>query len=185
MDPPAEPLTDLIVYATPTGPLAEAVERYLKDSERLCGTNEAHRYPPHITLTGFFHDVPRSIPGYERALDRAVRAASPPPTPVLYVAGLHTRGDWHGLEIRSPWLQSVAAGFAANAAASSPTRADTIRLKDWLHLSLAYEFGPAHEPALASAALASVDPRALAGWRVGLWQRDGDRWTSHWSVAVA
>jgi ubiquitin-associated SH3 domain-containing protein len=39
------------------------------------------------------------------------------------------------------WLKALMMDFAARV--DSPTRTDALRLKDWLHLSLAYGFSPA------------------------------------------
>ncbi|MDG2026150.1 MAG: hypothetical protein P8J50_03515 [Acidimicrobiales bacterium] len=44
---------ELILYATPTGPLAEELDRlFAQFAERAPTT--AQTYPPHCTLTGFF-----------------------------------------------------------------------------------------------------------------------------------
>ena len=42
---------ELILYATPTGPLADACAAYFGAVE----PTTAQTYPPHVTLTGFFH----------------------------------------------------------------------------------------------------------------------------------
>ena len=67
-----EDLTDLILYAMPSGPLGEQIDRYLTQTGERFGANTAHQYPAHCSLTGFFHDVPGSIPEYLAALENAV-----------------------------------------------------------------------------------------------------------------
>ena len=44
---------ELILYATPTGPLADACDRFFAAVESI-GPTVAQTYPPHCTLTGFF-----------------------------------------------------------------------------------------------------------------------------------
>ena len=61
-------VTDLIVYAHPTGELAAQLEQYFETSRDLFGANAAHKYPVHCSLTGFFHDEAASIPIYIDAL---------------------------------------------------------------------------------------------------------------------
>ena len=69
--------------------------------------------------------------------------------------------------------------------AHSPTRRDTLRLKDWLHLSLAYAFAPEQHATLADLARALVDPWAPVSWELRFYERHEDRsWICHarWSL---
>lgn len=169
----------LIVYACPTGPLAEQVELFYTESRARFGPNSAHAYPPHITLTGFFHDDADAIPAYVAALGAAhARAmADRPPAPVV-IRELHHHATFHGLLIDSPWLEALAADFAA--VAQSPSRRDPIRLKRDLHLSLAYGFRPADGPALGARADAMVSITAPVGWELRFYERQGEGgWVCH------
>lgn len=155
---------ELILYATPTGPLAQACAKYFSD----VAPTTAQAYPPHVTLTGFFH---RRDPA--AAVDAASSIDAVPPRSVE-VRGLICNDDWIGLEIGSVWLESVTASFAERTPPA--VGEDDIRCKDWLHLSLAY--GIADLAAHAARARAGIDPAAGVGWEVALWERlDGDRWT--------
>lgn len=174
----------LILYACPTGTLAAQLDIYFARSRALCGPNAAHAYPPHITLTGFFHDDAAAIPTYVAALEAALDRARPTqPAPPLRITKMALEAEWHGLVVVSPWLAALTADFAANA--HSPTRRAALRLKDWLHLSLAYQFAPENGPALAQLAAAHVDPHAPGGWELRLYERlpDGN-WTCHaaWTI---
>ena len=126
---------ELILYACPMGPLAEQIGTYFERSQLQFGANRAHAYMPHCTLTGFFHDQASAIPQYVQATQQALNDH---PTGPVTIDTLRLKPDWHGLELTSPWLEQVAATFAAQT--DLPTRLDAIRLKTWLHLSLAYGF---------------------------------------------
>ena len=169
-------LNEYILYACPTGPMAEQIERYFATSQAQCGPNAAHRYPPHCTLTGFFHDNTASVPGYITALDAAIeRGKATRPSAILTVNGLQTSAEWIGLAVEGPWLKSLVADFAT--AAASPTRRDALRLKDRLHLSLAYEFPAEQCSTLAQLAHTLIAPAAPVGWELRFYEREpGDVW---------
>jgi hypothetical protein len=173
---------ELILYACPMGELAIEVDRFLAVSRERCGPNAAHLYPPHITLTGFFHDEAQALPLYVSALREAHLAAVPAPPMAITVAKLMT-GSFVGLMIMSPWLEAVTAGFAARAA--SPSRREPLRVKRNLHLSLAYEFAPKHQSILGMLARALVHPDAPVGWELRLYERCPDRsWVTHVSLPL-
>ena len=174
---------ELIVYACPTGPLAEQLAAYFERSLREVGPNAAHGYMPHVTLTGFFHDDVDSVSTYRAALTTAL-TEMPAQTPdVLHSVGMQLMADFLYLKFESPWLIALAARFAQHARSS--TRRDALRLKDWLHLSLAYDFRPEQRERLAALARESVDPLTPAGWDILLYERDGARWITHgrWPIA--
>lgn len=199
--------TQLIVYACPTGELAQQLAHYFEKSLVQCGANAAHRYMPHCTLTGFFHDGEASIPRYVNALEQSLAAAYPsrPASPIV-IKALAFHDGWHGLELDSDWLKALVADFACRA--HSPTRRDDVRLKDWLHLSLAYDFGPPHAEHLKHLAKSSVDTAEQAVWELRIYQRiqqeggvdgfgktvndshdgwevyGGDRWRCHWRSPI-
>jgi ubiquitin-associated SH3 domain-containing protein len=171
--------TELILYATPAGLLGEQIDRYLAESLDRYGANTAHRYPAHCTLTGFFRDDRDSIPGYLSALDTAFREVRRPSELPVTIERLRSDGPWYGLELTSPWLIELTAAFKRHAA---PLATDEIRLKTWLHLSLAYGFDPDDADGLASLAR-ELDVAADVTWAVALWERDGTTWTRHGTTA--
>lgn len=172
-------MIELIVYACPTGALADQLALYYERSLAQCGPNTAHRYMPHVTLTGFFHDVEASAPFYAARLAVALADLQLAPDPPLAVVGVEMNPEFHGLLIESAWAKQVTARFAELAHAS-PTRRDALRVKDWLHLSLAYGFDPEQHDALAALARELIDPSASAGWELRLYERrPGDAWVLH------
>ncbi|MCG8350097.1 MAG: hypothetical protein MI924_20210 [Chloroflexales bacterium] len=172
-------ISKLIVYACPTGQLADQIAAYYARSHAECGPNAAHAYPPHCTLTGFFHDDVESIPRYKNALAAALQRAKPQqPTPVITISDLVIDERFLYLQLDSPWLIALITDFAATV--DSPSRRDPLRLKDWLHLSLAYEFPPSQYPSLAQLARELVDISASVGWQLRLYERYADAdWTCH------
>ena len=168
--------TELILYACPIGPLAKQIEAYFALSRSQFGANRAHDYMPHCTLTGFFHDQPSAIPSYVHA---AQQALSQHPSGTVTLDKLRLKPDWHGLELTSPWLEQVAMTFAERS--TSTTRVDDIRLKDWLHLSLAYRFEKAQHESLAELAEKLIDPTQPVSWQVRFYERHPQNgWICHW-----
>lgn len=168
---------ELIVYACPSGPLDEQLAAYFDRSLREVGPNAAHGYMPHVTLTGFFHDDAASITAYGDALTAAIDEMPTLDAHALRVEGMHLMADFLYLKIESPWLIAMTKRFAQHA--QSPTRRDALRLKDWLHLSLAYHFPDSQHQALTTLARGLIDPFAPASWAVRLYGRDGASWTLH------
>ena len=177
---------ELIVYAVPTGPLAEQIAAYFAVSHELWPLNPAHAYMPHCSLTGFFHDAAATIPLYIQALDTVLIGARPTrPTPVIRVTGMLLHKDFHGLALESDWLKQLIVSFVQNAPS---TRQEPLRRKDWLHLSFAYAFPAERAAPLVQAARTLVDPAAAVGWELRLYERLPDAtWRCHadWPLSDA
>src|SRR5262245_25650325 len=170
---------EYIVYACPRGELADQLARYFAASQELVGPNAAHEYMPHCTLTGFFHDDPAAVEIYCTALEAALYRARPQqPQAALTILGMELNEQFHGLLLDSPWLKTLIADFARSA--HSPTLRDALRLKDWLHLSLAYTFLPEQHEPLAKLARELVDLRAPAAWELSFYERGAEgMWIAH------
>jgi hypothetical protein len=167
-----------IVYACPTGDLADQVQHFFEESRRVFGPNAAHNYMPHCTLVGFFEESVGSVPLYTQGLMRAYkRAVRSQPSPAIEVKGFAFRPDWQGLELVSPWIKQLMVDFVCTTA--SPTRKESLRLKDWLHLSLAYEFPPSQAKPLSQMATALINPEAAVNWELRYYQRDEGNWICH------
>lgn len=173
------PMPKFILYACPVGELAAQLDSYFEKSRLACGPNSAHNYMPHCTLTGFFDDESGAAPNYAQSLERCYeRLQRSQPSPVVEVKSLSFHPDWHGLVLASDWLKKVAADFACTA--TSPTRTTALRLKEWLHLSLAYDFCPEQADTLKALATELVDPHAAVGWELRFYQRKPDNsWRCH------
>lgn len=159
---------ELILYATPVGPLADAVDAYFAAAE----PTTANDYPPHCTLTGFFHREPRRADEVAAELQGLVNSAGPVPVDGVIVRSLHVGPDWVGLELHSPFCEALTAHFIADHRLE--VNDDALRPKDWLHLSLAY--GADDLAAHAAMASAMIDPTLPCTWEVGLWERAGTDW---------
>ncbi len=172
----------LIIYACPLGALAEQLDAYLARALRDVGRNAAHDYMPHCTLTGFFHDDAAAIPHYRAALAQALASAGPRDAAEIQIAALHLTETFHYLKLESAWLVALVEAVAGMA--QSPTRRDSLRLKDWLHVSLAYQFlTEQHEP-LAALAREMVDPCAPVAWALRLYERSAAGWVLHGNWAL-
>ena len=170
---------ELILYACPSGELAGQIARYFAAAKEGFSWNPAHNYMPHCSLTGFFHDAPPAISEYV-AVMKGLLAGREACTrmPVLRVKEMVLRKDFHGLSLSSDWLLRLVADFAA--AAPAATRTDALRLKHWLHLSLAYRFPEAEHESLAELARRTVNAQAPVTWTLYLYQRHRDhRWSQH------
>ncbi|GAB4542877.1 MAG: hypothetical protein Tsb0014_36000 [Pleurocapsa sp.] len=164
-----------IVYACPVGELNEQLEAYLQKSLNLCGKNTAHNYMPHCTLTGFFSDRSNSVPIYLQALDQAYFEAKNNNLFLdIKIKQLTFNENWHGLEVQANGLKQLIANFAE--LEKSPSREEELRLKDWLHLSLAYDFNLEHEEQLKQLATENIDIKTNVNWELRFYQKNPD-WT--------
>lgn len=171
--------SQFILYVCPTHELAQQLDQYFDRSRQQCGENRAHQYMPHCTLTGFFQDSQEAIALYTDAIESVLATANTTkPDPVAAVTQLLFLPHWHGLTIAAPWLKTVTQAFATQAV--SPTRSEKLRLKDWLHVSLAYGFELSQGGALKQLAKEWVDPKATVGWELRFYQQSPQNdWTCH------
>lgn len=158
-----------IVYACPTGELNKQIEEYFEQSIKLCGKNKAHQYMPHCTLTGFFTDELSSIPLCLEALDKAYTEARNNTSLNIEITRLTFNKNWHGLELQSDGIKQLIANFVR--LEDSPTRQEKLRLKDWLHLSLAYGFKPQDSEQLKHLATELIDIQANVNWELRFYQK--------------
>jgi hypothetical protein len=167
-------LTRLIVYATPTQAFADAC-RVFDDAARAIAPTAAQRYPAHCSLTGFFRRDGGDIPRIVDEVADAFPGGTVDPTSVG-VAGPVRHDSWLGFELTSPSLITSTERFARRHVVGNGD--DAIRVKSWLHLSLAYDVGDLG-PYLAAAE--TIDwTVAPSAWSIGLWEwDDGGEWTRH------
>ncbi|MEY3330361.1 MAG: hypothetical protein RLZZ115_3246 [Cyanobacteriota bacterium] len=174
-------LSQFIVYACPRGELEEQIEIFYQESQELCGLNAAHNYMPHCTLTGFFQDQESQISLYIQALETAYNTAQLTGSVLkINVTQMTFQSTWHGLELQAPGILLLMINFSQ--LVNSPTRLEALRLKTWLHLSLAYEFQPQHAGKLKDLAQNRINPYAPVDWELRFYQRHPDHsWTCHQS----
>jgi len=169
-------LAKFIVYACPTGELNSQLEAFFQRSYEICGKNKAHDYMPHCTLTGFFADNKNSIPYYLEALEQAYQEVqqSQDISLDLQIMRLVFSSKWHGLELQAEGIKKLTQRFFQLEA--SPSRQENIRLKDWLHLSLAYGFESADRSQLEQIAKETVDLDANVVWELRFYQKNDADW---------
>ena len=153
---------ELILYATPTGPLGRALDRFFADH----GTT-AQTYPPHVTLTGFFRRPETRADEIARQTADFLATSGQPEPAEVDIVELRTTDEWCGLVVDSPWLIDLTDRWMATQRVD--TGEDALRPKRWLHLSLAYGDGAVAD--VAEAATAAIDVELTVGWEVGLWRR--------------
>ena len=178
--PAASDRRELIVYLTPGDHLGQQCATFFAQARDRFGPTTAQTYPPHVTLTGFFHRELGSAAAVVDTMQSAISEAGPVPGGAVEVVGQRVSEEWVGLEIRSAWAKQVVETLVASAQLNPGD--DALRPKDWLHLSLAYGDHPPETSIEAYGRLASetVDPSAPAAWRISVWERcvDGS-WVDH------
>ena len=169
-----------IVYACPVGELYQQVDLFFQKSRQYCGDNPAHRYMPHCSLTGFFEEQTSRMTDYISALDKAYFWSQN--TDVLLdikVLKMTFKPRWHGLELEAVGVQKMMNHFVESA--PSPT-GSTLRLKQGLHLSFAYQFNPEQSQTLKQLAQEIINPKAQTQWELRFYQKHPDwTWTCHQS----
>ena len=168
--------TELILYATPTGVLADACERYFAEATAL-GATTAQTYPPHCTLTGFFRRSPDRISVVADEVREVIGADPAVPDGEVRIVQLLQTDEWIGLELSSPWLEDLTRRFA-DVHAVKPGE-DALRPKDWLHLSLAYGVDDL-TPYRSLTDRCGLTSTLTGSWEVALWERHSfSRWHRH------
>lgn len=159
---------ELILYATPSGPLGDALDDLFRQiAER--GSTTAQDFPPHCTLTGFFHRDHADIPRIAAEVDHAIATIDRTSIDAVGIVALHRRPDWVGLELASGWLRDLTAGFVdAHVVGAND---DAIRPKDWLHLSIGYGVD---DLGATTRATDGLDLTLPVDWEIALWQRHAD-----------
>jgi hypothetical protein len=167
--------TEVILYAMPTGALGRACDELYAAATRL-GPTTAQAFPPHCTLTGFFRRPPGEVPRLVDELTRATGAVSGVAAADVDVSPLRCCREWVGYELRSEALTDLARRFVAVHRADEGD--DAVRLKDGLHLSLAY--GGVADLAPYAEVAAGLPPPEPCAWEVALWERGPDgTWLRH------
>ncbi len=164
--------SQFIVYACPVGKLNQQIEKYLHQSRELYEANSAHKYMPHCTLTGFLNAESNSISVYIKALDKAYIEAKNNLDLDIKIKQLTFNENWHGLELKAENIKTLIVNFFQNKTINNYQ--EKLRLKDWLHLSLAYNFNPEYESELKQLALEIIDLKSDANWELRFYQKNPD-----------
>jgi ubiquitin-associated SH3 domain-containing protein len=162
-----------IIYACPVGELGQQINLYFQKSKELCGENTAHHYMPHCSLTGFFNADQTTIHHYLNTLDKAYHQSQDISLDIKIVQMMF-KPNWHGLELKASGLKNLIAHFVE--IMNSQPIEEKIRLKEWLHLSFAYNFQPQHHDTLKTLAEKMINPQALTQWELRFYHKYPD-WT--------
>lgn len=162
-------LHELILYATPTGELADSCREYWRRADEAGRTTTAQSFPPHCTLTGFFH---RGRGRVAEVVAEAAQVAEEFGSVEVADVRLESHGDWVGLGLDSDRLASAIDRFVELHRVFAGE--DRLRPKSWLHLSLAY--GDGVVPAWHAELAATLVQPCTVPWTIGLWRRAGARW---------
>ncbi len=184
MGEPEAPRRELILYATPTGELAAQIKEFESRITAELGATTAQAYPPHVTLTGFFSRTNARADEVISDARWVIASLGNEARDDTSVVGLSVSSTWVGLNIVSLGFERLAGAIAARDRVAFGD--DAIRLKNQLHLSLAYgELGPGQALApYADRARDLIDHRALVKWDLAIWERGStvggsSRWTQH------
>lgn len=164
---------DAILYACPDSETTRHIESYYEQCRIRCGHNTAHRYMPHVTLTGF---IPLPVARRQAAIESlcAAMAAIIPAANGFQPPVIHaTRfaDNFHFIPINAPDWEALAHHFRSACLARIPDL--SIRVKTDLHVSLAYDFSPTHAGVLqATAKTAGLGHlTAVSSWNCCLYTR--------------
>ena len=179
---------DAILYACPVGDFQQRIETYYNRCARTIGSNTAHRYMPHATLTGFFPIQAGIIPALRQYLVATLASdITPGDARTVDFQQPVFKSDFHFLPIIAPWWEQVAYAFKQQCLQRWPQL--HIRLKQQLHLSFAYEFVPEHAIALRQlaedAGLTTVPTSVAWEWRLytrTVTEQDHWQWELLWSA---
>jgi hypothetical protein len=160
-----------IIYACPTGDLANQLATYFARSNKACGPNRAHDYMPHCSLTGFFEHEAHEVDSWSGIIEDVLSTSmSNMPRPPVHITDMAFRQHIHCLELESPWLISLTSKIIS--AATSQRIAKNTKPKGWLHLSLAYGFREEDAPILRHLAVETICPSSAVGWELRYYSRD-------------
>lgn len=178
---------ELILYATPNGELADQIKEFEARITSELGATTAQAYPPHVTLTGFFFRTPTRADELISDAAAVIAGLIDGDLHDTRIVDLALSAPWVGLEIVSPAFERIAAEVAARDQVTPGD--DAIRLKDGLHLSLAYgELGDGNDlSSYGELAREVVDVHAKVGWDLAIWERTSrangpPRWTQHGEI---
>lgn len=168
---------ELILYATPTGELADACERFFAAASDI-GPTTAQTYPPHCTLTGFFRRPQDRVEFAIAEIKTMLADWGAVPDDAVTITALTRSDEWIGFELRSPWLISLTAAVVGHHRMLPGE--DALRPKDWLHLSLAYGETPSLCPYGDLVDRMGLDHTLPGSWEVAVWQREpSGNWHRH------
>ncbi|CAL7940728.1 unnamed protein product [Xylocopa violacea] len=163
-----------VLYACPTGELAEQLVRFWSESKELIW-NGAHNYMPHVTLVSFFKAPDESVEELVSALETTINQSELPENIELET---YVSPNFMGLfvkQVNTDWLKHIAIRYV-NKLSSLGISAEP-QVKSF-HLTLAYQFPSNLYQQLRS----MVEKFTLAcptNWELRLYSRDSRLQNAH------
>ncbi|XP_043928867.1 ubiquitin-associated and SH3 domain-containing protein A [Protopterus annectens] len=162
---------EFILYLCPSGPLAESLSEFWKQSKKQGARNRAHDVFPHITLSDFFTCEDSKVEALYEALKKTgdmFLAYFPQPLSLL----LHSSSSYIGFfleESEANIIKQFAVAFAKEAVqlAECQIKPSTKQI----HLTMAHKFHPLNQKLLENLA-GSVNPKLQCQWMAALYSRD-------------
>uniref|UniRef100_H2ZUS6 Ubiquitin associated and SH3 domain containing A n=1 Tax=Latimeria chalumnae TaxID=7897 RepID=H2ZUS6_LATCH len=162
---------EYMLYLCPSGPLADKLLDFWKESKSQCTKNQAHEIFPHITLTDFFTCEDSKVEYLYEALkksgDRFIRCF---PSSMSLV--LHTSSTYIGFfvdDMSADTIKQFAVAFAAEANALADCH--VVARNKQIHLTLAHKFYAQHQWTLEQLASA-INTKLGCQWTAALYSRD-------------
>lgn len=168
-------MNKLIIYACPVGELAEQINLYFQESQEMCGENPAHHYMPHCSLTGFFQADRDGIDHYRKTLDDVYHQSQDLSLDIKIVQMMF-KPNWHGLELEALGLKQLMKNYVE--IMHRQPIPEKIRLKEWLHVSFAYQFPSQDHDPLKQLAEKRINPQAATVWELRFYQK---HLNNHWT----
>ncbi|KAI4502165.1 hypothetical protein M0802_002847 [Mischocyttarus mexicanus] len=168
-DPTLDSIThrQYVLYACPTGALADALSKFWIESEQL-GWNGALNYIPHITLVSFFQVSDELEPEFVYALNNIINRDEPYNRVHLepYISE-----NFMGLFVKdedAEWLNKISANYVAKLSTFQIAAKHQVKP---LHLTLAYQF-PSNLFQPLRTMVEKLQPAAVDNWELRLYSRD-------------
>ncbi|XP_043490897.1 protein UBASH3A homolog isoform X1 [Polistes fuscatus] len=156
-----------VLYACPTGALAETLSKFWVESEQL-GWNGALNYMPHITLVSFFQVSDELEPEFVYSLNNIIDRNEPYSRVHLepYISP-----NFMGLFVKdedAKWLNKISANYAAKLSTFNIVANHQVKP---LHLTLAYQF-PSNLFQPLRTMVEKLEPATVDNWELRLYSRD-------------
>ncbi|KAK9302435.1 hypothetical protein QLX08_005579 [Tetragonisca angustula] len=163
-----------VLYACPTGELAEQLMRFWSESKELVW-NGAHNYMPHITLVSFFEAPDESTEELVNILESIVNQDELSDNIELET---YISPNFMGLfvkEINAEWLKNIAIRYANKLSSLGISAEPQIKS---LHLTLAYQF-PSNLYQQLRLMVEKLTLTCPTNWELRLYSRDSRLQNAH------